>query len=174
MATTRLDPPSLKPDGRQKGTYFRRIADIPVALERLGARALPPVPRYLALYFGCEKLAKAVVGIEQRAHANNAYEAKMKLAAVKSAVAALSLPANVAQLEWLFAGKTEQTHLQGRTALLNASARVLRDKLVHDFGPTNVDRIAAHARFHLPMMEAFLGLHPRVLSHLEQHFQHVQ
>ena len=54
---------SLKPDPMRKGSYYRRIEDIGRALDKLGVADLPPAPKFVAYYFGCEKLAHGGVGI---------------------------------------------------------------------------------------------------------------
>src|SRR5258706_13900945 len=46
-----------------KGTYFRRINDIQLALDKFGADQLSAPAKFVAYYWGCEKLEKAIVGI---------------------------------------------------------------------------------------------------------------
>src|SRR5258705_606366 len=49
------------------------------------------------------------------------------------------------------------------------SARLLRNKFGHDFGPTNVGRMFEHA-FLIPKKVAFLGCRENVLAYLKQNF----
>lgn len=46
-----------------KGTYLRRIEDIDIALDKYGANHLPPAAKFVAYYWACEKLARAIIGI---------------------------------------------------------------------------------------------------------------
>src|SRR5438067_8259421 len=46
-----------------KGTYFRRITDIQLALDSFGVDRLSAPAKFVVYYWGCEKLGKAIVGI---------------------------------------------------------------------------------------------------------------
>ena len=56
---------SFEPDPDLKGSYYRRLEDIPNALAKFDVTALPAnsPAQFVAYYFGAEKLAKAIVGI---------------------------------------------------------------------------------------------------------------
>jgi hypothetical protein len=64
--TTRLDwtfSTKEMHDGKKvKGTYFRRINDIQLALDKFGCDQLTVPAKFVACYWGCEKLGKAIVG----------------------------------------------------------------------------------------------------------------
>jgi len=164
--------PSLKPDPNRKGSYYRRIEDIRRALDSLGVDHLSDAMQFLAYYFGCEKLAHGIVGVHLRWPATKTYHHRryLRLDEIKAATAALGLPVAHDDLEWVFADFHEQGLLQSPTPVCNTSARVLRNTLGHDLGPTNVARIMAHAPFHNPKMRSFLRCVEPVLAYQRIHF----
>ncbi len=166
--------PSLKPDPRRKGSYYRRIEDIARALENLQSDKLSETMLFLLLYFGCEKIARGLVGIHVRFPATEAYRPgrPIQLKDIKASAAALGLPVLEQDLDWLFASDKQQ-HILHPTADLTNSARYLRNHLTHDFGPTNVAQIAKQAPFLNPKMKLFLGCVPAVLAYQHLHFSKV-
>jgi hypothetical protein len=72
---------SLKPDGspKNRGSYTRRIEDIRKGLDKAGSAYLPPAGLFLFLYYGCEKLAKGIVGIASEWSADDAYDQDLVL-----------------------------------------------------------------------------------------------
>src|SRR3981189_330116 len=75
--------PSLRPDPNAGGSYYRRIEDINRALAALGVQHLPDVVKFLGYYFGCEKLARGIVGIHLRHPARHAYDPRQYLCLTK-------------------------------------------------------------------------------------------
>lgn len=167
--------PSLKPDASRKGSYYRRIEDVSRALERLSASQLVPEMQFVSYYFGCEKIARGIVGIHQRIPATKAYHHRGRLSLGEIKVAALQLGLGISpdRLEWIFADHQEQRLLQSVSPAVCNSARVLRNNLTHDFGPTNVAIITRHASFLNPVLLGFLGCTDQVLSYLRAHFSGV-
>lgn len=165
--------PSLKPDPSRKGSYYRRIEDIDRALTKLEAHRRPTAAQFLAYYFACEKLARAVVGIHAQLSATKAYAhgTTMRLKGIQAASSALSLSVSTDDLVWIFADFNEQSLLPAIAP--HSSARVLRDALGHDFGPTNVVRIAEGARFHNLTMRSFLACGTEVPAYQRAHFSAV-
>jgi len=127
---------------------------------------------FLVYYFGCEKIARGLVGIHARLPATKAYRhgASLQFNDIKVAAVALGLPISEKDLEWLFADFNQQHLLRPPTPDWNNSARYLRNILTHDFGPSNVTRIAKHAPFHNPKMNLFLGCVPTILEYQRLHF----
>ncbi len=166
--------PSLKADASRKGSYYRRIEDIGRALETLDADRLSPALQFLTYYFGCEKLARGLVGIHARWPALKAYahSTKIPLLDIQTASSALSLTVRQTELAWIFADFNEQSLLPAISPR-TPSARVLRNSITHDFGPSNVARIADLARSHNPRMKRFLGCAEEVLSYQRQHFSDI-
>jgi len=75
------------------GNYRRRIKDIPVAIKTLDDRAtLLDAANFLVLYFACEKLAKAMIGIDEDEPVEEAFDRRympterIKKAACKAAI----------------------------------------------------------------------------------------
>lgn len=147
--------PSFKPDPQRKGFYYRRIEDIDRALKKLEAASLPKAVQFVTYYFACEKLARGIVGIYLQRPATKAYHHRtpLKLDEIKSAVVVLGLSISSDDLGYLFADSSEQ-HLLFASQC-NSSARVLRNKFGHDFGPSNVEQILNHADFLIPKMGWF-------------------
>lgn len=56
--------PTLKALPKLKGGHYRRVKDIQRAFDELRVTELPPVVQFLLYFFGCEKLALAIVGVE--------------------------------------------------------------------------------------------------------------
>jgi hypothetical protein len=166
--------PSLKPDPLRKGSYYRRIEDVARGLASLQTSRLSETMRFFVYYFGCEKIARGLVGINARWPATKAYRhgQSFKLDDVKQAAAAFGLGISQQDLDWLFADAKEQHILQAAPPW-TTSARHLRNTVVHDFGPSNIARIAKHAPFHNPRMERFLGCANGILEYQRLNFSEV-
>jgi len=166
---------SLKPDPRQKGSYYRRIEDVARALESLQTDKLSETTLFLVYYFGCEKIARGIVGIHGKLPATKAYHhnTRLRLEDIKAAAVALSLSVSQEELDWLFADFNQQNLLRPPTNDWSSSARYLRNILSHDFGPSNVARIAKHAPFHNPKMKLFLECVPQIHAYQHLHFDGV-
>lgn len=164
--------PSLKPDPARKGSYYRRIEDVTRALEKLQTDTLSEPVQFLVYYFGCEKIARGMVGIHSRSPARTAYDHKtrLRLEDVKSAAVALGLSVSQEDIDWLFANANQQHLLRSPGVHWTTSARHLRNILTHDFGPSNVAKVAEHAAFHNPRMKSFLRCVPQILAYQRLHF----
>ena len=158
-----VDHWSFAPDPYCKGSYYRRIDDIRRALRELGIPSENEGINFVAYFFGCEKLALGIVGINKRCPAENAYckNKKLDLGDIKNAATKLGLQISATELTDLFDG-------QG-----SSSARNLRNKLAHDFGPTQVLNITNIAHDFIPKMKRFLGGAEQVQGYLKAHFSHV-
>jgi hypothetical protein len=166
--------PSLKPDPLRKGSYYRRIEDINRALLKLDTDRLPGAMQFMARYFACEKLARGIVGIHLRWPATRAYshQTKLLLRQIDAGCRGLALPITPDDIIWIFADFNEQTLLP-HTPAGGRSARVLRNTLIHDFGPTNVAHITESAQFHGRRMTAFLGCANQVLEYQRRSFSSI-
>jgi hypothetical protein len=164
--------PSLKPDPLRKGSYYRRLEDVPRALESLESNGLSPAMRFFIHYFGCEKIARGIVGIHARLPAKDAYHHKkaLKLELVKAAAGSLGLSIPHQDLDWLFADFNEQHILRSSNPDWTNSARYLRNNLTHDFGPSNVARVSRHAPLLNPKLDMFLSCVPDILKYQRLHF----
>jgi hypothetical protein len=158
---------SLKPDPLLKGSYYRRIEDVERGLQSLEINRLSASVRFFLCYFGCEKIARGLVGIHKRWPAKKAYSYKpyLSLAQVKAAAVEFGLQVSVEDLNWLFADYNEQELLQSGRLERMYSARFLRNSMIHDFGPSNLARVDVHAPFLNPKLEAFLACAPTILSY---------
>jgi hypothetical protein len=163
---------SLKADGERKGSYYRRIEDIHRALRDLSIEHLPTTIKFLGLYFGCEKLAYGIVGIHFGYPAADAYSHRhyLCLTELEKAALALKLPVLTDSLCFLFADRKDLPRLHALNAPWPESARIMRNKVGHDLGPTNIEHVRDRALFFIPKMAAFLGCSTRVLSHLSAHY----
>jgi hypothetical protein len=138
---------SLRALPKLKGGYYRRIKDIDRALEReeLDFDNLPEVVQFLFLFFGCEKLALAMMGIDARHASEDAYGKGrfVLLRELQNAAKAMSISITAAELDAIFGPA-------------DTSARELRHKIVHDFGPSNVKRADANCKPLVATMRKFL------------------
>jgi hypothetical protein len=160
-----LDP-SFEPDPDLGGSYYRRLEDIPRALTKFEVTALPPnsPAQFVAYYFGAEKLAKAMVGISTARSAKNAFGRNVSVnhPATKSAARLMKLKISQADLDALF---EPQWHLPSKQPPTSAIA--IRNRLSHDFGPTQVCHVLTNAPRLIPIMVRFIhdDIDP-VLKHL--------
>src|SRR4051794_29315216 len=103
-----LDP-SFEPDPKKGGSYYRRLQDIHRALDKFDVTGLPPnsPAQFVAYYFGAEKLAKAIVGINKLQAAKSAFNRNGRPVSVdhpatKSAARLMNLKISPADLDALF------------------------------------------------------------------------
>ncbi len=165
--------PSLKPDPNRKGSYYRRIEDIRRALKILNPDELPEIFQFATYYFACDKLAHGIVGIDERLDDESAYKKQPSLKRIKAAAQNLKLPISTDDLTYLFAAEYQQHLVPQSDPRHSVSARFLRNKLAHDFGPTNVKRVQAQADFFIPRMVAFLNCADDTLTYLKANFSDV-
>ena len=167
--------PSLKPDPLRKGSYYRRLEDVARGLQSLQVGSLSAPVRFFIDYFGCEKIARGLTGIHAQLPASKAYHHRkaISLAEIQAAAAAVALPASANELQCLFADFNEQHLLQSSTQGATNSARYLRNKATHDFGPSNVAQVVAHAPFLNPKLQAFLACVPAILAYQKRHVSNV-
>jgi hypothetical protein len=167
--------PSLKPDPLRKGSYYRRLEDVGRGLQSLQVGGLSAPLRFFADYFACEKIARALIGIHARLPASKAYRhgKPLSLAEVKVAAAALALPISVDSLQWLFADWNEQDLLTAPAPGVSHSARYLRNRVTHDFGPTHIAMVVAHAPHLHAKLQAFLACVPSILAYQKLHFSSI-
>jgi hypothetical protein len=153
---------SFEPNPDLGGSYYRRLEDISRALGKFEVTALPAnsPAQFVAYYFGAEKLAKAIVGINGDQPAKDAFHHRVgvKLLETKSAAHDMKLNVLEAELDALF---EPQWHLKQPS-----SAITIRNRLSHDFGPTQVSHIRQHAPRLIPIMVKFITNSDEVLRHL--------
>jgi hypothetical protein len=152
---------SFEPNPDLKGSYYRRLEDIRCALAKFEVTALPPnsPAQFVAYYFGAEKLAKAIVGINKALPAENAIRRNVDHEDTKFAAREMKLKISQADLDALFEPQSRLPQ--------PSSAITIRNRLSHDFGPTQVGHIRQHAPRLVPIMVKFIGddIDP-VLRHL--------
>jgi hypothetical protein len=163
---------SLKPDPYRKGSYYRRIQDIERALRMFDVMRLPVTIQFVTYFFACEKLAHGVVGINRQRPAGMQYSHRTRLLLdeIKTAAATMNLSIPAGDLNCLFADYNEQHLLPPG---VKTSARLLRNKLAHDFGPTNVGSVARDAPDLIAKMTTFLKCVNEVLAYQKANFAHV-
>lgn len=153
---------SFEPDPTLKGSYYRRLEDIPLALAKFEVTTLPAnsPAQFVAYYFGAEKLAKAIVGINDNQSAAKAFHrgVGVKLPETKSAARNVRLRISEAELDALFEHQRESKQ--------PSSAITIRNRLSHDFGPAQVSHIRQHAPRLVPIMAKFIDDIDPVLKHL--------
>jgi len=153
---------SFEPAPDLKGGYHRRIEDVWRALDKFAAKQLPQnsPAQFIVYYFAAEKLAKSIVGIFNRKPAEEAYNfVPVHPPTLKTAAELMSLQISAMTIDALF--QKERGSSTPRTA------REIRDRLFHDFGPTQVSHVKTHATRLVPLMVRFItdDVEP-VLKHL--------
>lgn len=140
-------------DPRVRDTYCRKLGDIRRATGKFSIEKLPvdSPARFLGYYFGCEKLAKGALGIARLWSAEKAFchKTPLDLDQLKSALKKLGV---------LFSDD-DLTKIFGTQPVRNkpTRGREIRNRLIHDFGPSNVDHAKAAVKTLVPVMRKFLG-----------------
>jgi len=176
MSKRRKGPPipnpthkSLKPDGgtTNKGSYYRRLEDIANGLKKIDEYDLPPGGLFMFLYYGCEKLGKGIIGIRAEWEADEAYAQSLPLPTLKAAATAMKLPVTDGELDVLFLVKPPPAQ--------NTSARHLRNEIVHNFGPWNVENVVEHSdKLNMGMRRFLKKCTPAVLEYLDVNYAHLK
>src|SRR5260370_3774675 len=150
-------------DPNCKGNYRRRIEDIQRALDAMQITSLPPTVQFVAYFFGCERLANGIIGIEKNQKAKAAYSrhTRINLDYLKKVAPSLGITFPVDQLQYIFANEKDPPI----PPPIGTSARLIRNDLAHDFGPTKVFNIGkvADSLFN-PKMSQFLGSSEQALA----------
>lgn len=137
---------------RTKGTYSRRLGDIRLATGKFSTAKLPSdsPARFLGYYFGCEKLAKAALGIARLWPAEKAFYHKtpLDLEQLRTAIKKLGIAFADPDLTNIFGTQPAPAK--------PTFGREIRNRLIHDFGPSNVDHAKAAAKVLTPVMMKFL------------------
>lgn len=156
---------TFEPNPDLKGSYRRRLEDIDLALNDLGIQSIPNASKFIGYYFGCEKLALGIIGIEKGVPAEDAYKpfSRVNLAQLALAARRIGVTFSASELPDIFAGPKDPTPPGG------TSARLLRNDLVHDFGPTKVQKLEkVHAATFNPKMVRFPASVREVVAHLKR------
>lgn len=141
-----------------KGSYRRRTDDIFRALKILNADGLSPVAAFLFEYYACEKLAKIMIGVNAKNPASDYFGSKnyqLRINNIKGAALGLACAATDQDIDQVFAYDL-------------TSARLLRNKIAHDLGPTHAQEIRDNAKRLVPYMRKFLACGEQVISYLER------
>ena len=163
---------SFEPKPDLKGSYQRRIEVIHRALAALGIDKLNEPAKFIAYFFGCEKFAHAIVGIERGVPAEEAYgpSIKIDLFRIRLAVPLVGLTFPPDDLQFIFADYKRRTRPDPQPpSPIGTSARMLRNDVIHDFGPTNVGKLGqSPATVIVPKMVKFLACTHELVSHLKR------
>ena len=122
-------------------------------------------------FFACEKLALAIVGIKRNSPVEEAFHPRFKweLSELISAREELKLNVSDDHLTWLFEDDREVAPLDKKPPDDDRlSAKQLRNRVVHHFGPHIVGVIIRRWDFFAPKMADFLACDEQVLRHLEE------
>lgn len=156
-------------DPRVKGTYCRRLSDIRLATGKFSTAKLPvdSPARFLGYYFGCEKLAKGALGIARLWPAEKAFYHRTPLALDQLKVALKNLG--------ILFPDDDLIKIFGTQPVPNkpTQGREIRNRLIHDFGPSNVDHAKAAVKTLVPVMKKFLECDRQIQKYvvgLSQHY----
>ena len=127
--------------------------------------------QFLGHFFGCEKLATAIVGIKGNCPVDDVFcrGFKLKLSKVISAAKELKLNVSDDHLTALFEDDDQWLPFGRPPPDENRlSARQLRNRMVHHFGPSIVGLIIERWDFFAPKMTDFLACDEQVFRYLEK------
>lgn len=141
----------------EHGSYRKRLNDAFDALERVSSEKLGPVATFVFNYLTCEKLAKVIVGIASGKPGAGEGFSRIKLRTnnIISACELLGCGLDKRDINSIFSDS-------------DGSACRLRNKLLHDFGPTHVRQVQAAAPQLNEKMKVFLQCRHAVVKYLEQ------
>ncbi len=147
--------PSFEADPNKKG-YRRALNDINLVFDLLGIEAAPPNVSFLHYYFGAEKVAKAIVGISKR------YPSKRPISKKEFCVEEICRAIDDIDLTF---DKLAIEDIFGNSPL---SARKIRNRFVHQIGPSHAMQIRDNAVRLVPMMKDFVERRTEVFVYLER------
>ena len=169
-----MNDPSFDINPKSKGSYVRRAQDINRALALLKIDSLSGVSAFASYYFCSEKLAKIIIGVENKEPASKIFgpNGTLKIQSLKKSCRSLNLPVSEDEIDWIFNAKCSGTGWDKLISSLIAngsslkSARWLRNKLVHDIGPTHVSLIQKQEKALIPKMKKFLQCTEEIVEYL--------
>lgn len=97
----------------------------------------------------------------------------IKLIGVQAASKTLRLSIAPDDVAYIFAARTQDAVPHAPAERVGKSARILRNTLSHNFGPSNVAVITATAGFYVPKMRSFLSGIGEVLEYQKAHFNSI-
>lgn len=144
---------------KSKGSYRRRLDDAFVALDCLKVDSFRPEAAFIFYYLACEKVAKVMIGISRRKPALS-YFKKINVRVSDLTIASKFLSCGISKgdIEAIFSD-------------IPTSACHLRNKLIHDIGPTHVFLIQKSAPNHVNRMRKFLRCRKAIIRHMDLHRQ---
>jgi hypothetical protein len=147
------------------GNYRKRIEDIGTAIRKLDdTDALLDAARFLGLYFACEKLAKALIGIDEDEPVEDAFDRRyMPTDRIKKAACKAAIPFSDDEITRLFEYQKPPKEA--------TSGRALRDRAAHDFGPTNIGHAGTRGKLLFGLMTKFLACDQKILRYLDSQNQ---
>ena len=150
--------PSFDNDPKRKGSYRRAVDDIYHALELLKVGNMEPVEAFLFYYLACEKLAKIMKGVCEKKTYKEVFR-KGEGTPYPKDIKRYLKKMNCAFVE-------KEIGMIFRSRGKPASARNLRDRLIHEFGPSHARKVAHRAHELVPMMRNFLQCRKAVVDYL--------
>jgi len=157
MAKRKLDFQTER-DPKIKGSYRRRLDDAFAALGLLDIAKFRPEAAFVFYYLTCEKVAKVITGIaaaKPKGGGENFKKIKIHTDTLYKATQELKLPVRKEEIIALFASNK------------SGSASHQRNKLFHDFGPTQVHHAKRDAPHLNKAMVQFSGLRQSIVNYLD-------
>ena len=142
---------------RSKGSYRRAADDIERALSILNADKLEPVASFLFYYLACEKLAKILKGVCTRQNKTQIFSRASHTPSaneIEKYLKHLGCKTPKSDIDDIFVSGHEN------------SARSLRNKIIHEIGPTHAKQIVNEASRLVPMMKNFIESRHVVVQYL--------
>lgn len=140
--------PSFAINGKVKGSYLRALDDIGRALNYLKIDAMPDHAAFLYSYLASEKLARIMHGVFSRRKKGEIFCKGAKTPAASTIYSyskQLGCDMTKTEIDQIF------------DFYNNQSARKLRDRFVHEIGPSHANDIVKRSITLVPIMKRFLN-----------------
>jgi hypothetical protein len=151
----------IQRQGGLGGTYRRRSDDAFRALNAMDVGRLPPEVAFIFYFLACEKIAKVMIGIARGKPGRGPAFSKMKwqYSDLISAAKRIGCSNHVSDDDIKAIFVREQVN--------RFSANAIRNRLLHDFGPTHVIEARMHAPRLIKAMQRFFECRTRIISILD-------
>ena len=166
-----LPMPSFSTDPNAKPSYRRAADDIGRALKVLKAEQLSEVGMFLFYYYGCEKLARLMRGVEKRIEIRYVYPKTKEEEKKQEKLKTFGTPraTEIYQYAKLMDFNISKEDIYNIFCSKNPnSARALRNQFVQEMGPTHARMIRDEAKSLVPKMQRFIKCRSSLIEYIEK------
>jgi len=164
-----LPMPSFSTDPKAKPSYRRAADDIGRALRVLKAEVLSEVGMFLFYYYGCEKLARLMRGVEKRIEIRYVYPKTKEEEKKQKELKTVGTPraTDIYRYAKLMGFDISKEDICNIFCSKN-SAKALRNQFVHEMGPSHAKMIRDEAKSLVPKMQKFIKCRSSLIEYIEK------